>query len=65
MFFISGGLKKAGLYNKIPSLEDLDEEGDLKYDIDFKQVYATVLDNWLQADSRTILDRKYEKLAFI
>lgn len=64
MFFIGGGLKKAGLYNDIPSLTDLDD-GDLKYDIDFKQVYATVLDNWLQADSKMVLDRKYERLAFI
>ncbi len=64
MFFIGGSLKKPGLYNNLPSLEDLDE-GDLKYDIDFKQVYSTVLDNWLQADSKLILDRRYDNLEFI
>jgi len=64
MFFISGSLKKAGLYNDIPSLTDLDE-GDLKYDIDFKRVYATVLDNWLTTNSRDILNKKYELLDFI
>lgn len=64
MFFIGGSLKKQGLYNSLPDLNDLDE-GDLKYKIDFKQVYATVLDNWLGASSREILNRKYEPLDFI
>jgi len=64
MFFIGGNLKKPGVYNNLPSLEDLDE-GDLKYDIDFKQVYATVLDNWLEADSKLILGKNYDRLGFI
>jgi uncharacterized protein (DUF1501 family) len=64
MFFIGGGLKKAGLYNDIPSLSDLDE-GDLVYNTDFKQVYATVLNNWLQADPQGILQKKYDLLSFI
>ena len=64
MFFISGGLKKAGLYNDIPSLTELDE-GDLIYNTDFKQVYATVLETWLQANSQDILQKKYERLTFI
>ena len=64
MFLISGSLKKAGLYNDIPSLSDLDD-GDLKYSIDFKSVYATVLDNWLNANSKEILGRKYRHLSFI
>ena len=64
MFMIGGGVKKAGLYNDIPSLEDLDE-GDLKYAVDFKEVYATVLDKWLQTDPRGVLDKKYERLEFI
>jgi len=61
MFLIGGGIKTPGLYNNIPDLDDLDD-GDLKYSVDFKQVYATVLDNWLQADSRQILGSKYEHL---
>lgn len=64
MFLIGGGLKKAGMYNAIPSLQDLDE-GDLKYNVDFKQVYATVLDNWLQADAKGVLGRRYDKLEII
>lgn len=64
MFFISGGLKEKGLLNAMPDLEDLDE-GDLKYKVDFKNVYATVLKNWLGADIEKILGNKYSPLSFI
>ncbi|MFV0606207.1 MAG: DUF1501 domain-containing protein [Niabella sp.] len=64
MFLISGGLKKQGLLNSLPDLADLNE-GDLKYKIDFKQVYATILNKWLQADAGKILGANYEMLDFI
>lgn len=64
MFFISGGLKQKGVINSLPDLDDLDE-GDLKYKVDFKNVYATVLKNWLGADDHKILGRKCEHLNFI
>ena len=64
MFFISSGLKEKGILNPMPDLADLDE-GDLKYKIDFKNVYATVLDNWLNADDQKVLGKKYDKLKFI
>jgi len=64
MFFVSGGLKQKGFLNGMPDLTDL-QEGDLKYKIDFKNVYATVLEKWLDTDSTRILGRKYEPLHFI
>jgi uncharacterized protein (DUF1501 family) len=64
MFLISGGLKQKGLINPLPDLSDLDD-GDLKYKIDFKQVYATVLNKWLQADDKAILEKNYDYLSFI
>ncbi len=64
MFFISGGLKKQGILNALPDLEDLDN-GDLKYTIDFKSVYATMLKKWLGADDRKILRDNYRHLDFI
>jgi len=64
MFFLSGGLKQQGLLNALPNLADLDE-GDLKYQVDFKNVYATVLKNWLGADDLAILGKKFELLSFI
>ena len=64
MFFISGALKQKGLINPMPDLADL-EEGDLKFNVDFKNVYATVLKNWLGADEAAILKNKYSYLDFI
>jgi uncharacterized protein (DUF1501 family) len=63
MFLMGGALKQKGIINPMPDLSDLDE-GDLKYNIDFKTVYATVLKNWLDADDTAILGRKYDHLGF-
>ncbi len=64
MFFISGGLKEKGILNAMPDLSDLNE-GDLKHTIDFKNVYATVLNKWLGSDDRSILGKGYDYLKFI
>ncbi|WP_144282990.1 DUF1501 domain-containing protein [Chryseobacterium echinoideorum] len=57
MFFISGGLKKKGMLNDMPNLENLND-GDLVYTEDFRKVYATILKKWLNADSTKILGWK-------
>ena len=64
MFLISGGLKKKGLINNLPDLNDL-QEGDLKYKVDFKEVYATVLNRWLTTDDKMILGKQFNYLDFI
>ena len=64
MFFISGGLKQKGMINEMPDLATL-EEGDLKYKVDFKNAYATVLNKWLKADDKAILTQQYDHLSFI
>lgn len=64
MFLVSGGLKQKGMLNAMPNLSDLNE-GDLKYNVDFKNVYATVLNKWLKADDKLILTKQYEYLNFI
>ncbi len=64
MFLISGGLRQKGLINALPDLNDL-SEGDLKYRVDFKDVYATVLNKWLGADDKNILARQSAYLDFI
>ncbi|MBW7839871.1 MAG: hypothetical protein H3C36_09605 [Chitinophagaceae bacterium] len=48
----------------MPDLADLDN-GDLKYQVDFKSVYATVLSKWLDADAKSILGREYDLLQFV
>jgi uncharacterized protein (DUF1501 family) len=53
--FVAGPkMKKGGLVGDHPSLKDLDS-GDLKWHIDFRSVYATLLDHWLGCDSKTVL----------
>src|SRR5262249_32137250 len=37
---------------------------DLKFTTDFRRVYATMLDQWLNADSTVVLKNKFEPLAF-
>jgi uncharacterized protein (DUF1501 family) len=64
MFLISGGLQQTGILNALPNLADL-QDGDLKYQVDFKQVYATILNKWLGADAEAILGGKYSMLEFI
>ncbi len=64
MFLVGGGLKQKGLINPMANLERLDE-GDLTYQVDFKDVYATVLKNWLQTDDRQILARQSSYLSFV
>ncbi|GAB4196741.1 MAG: DUF1501 domain-containing protein [Thermoflexibacter sp.] len=64
LFIINGNLKKAGFYNPAPDLTDLDE-GDLKYQIDFRNIYATLIQRWLQADSKAILGKDFQMIDFI
>lgn len=64
LFVMGGGLKQRGLLNAMPDLNDL-QEGDLKFKVDFREVYATLLGNWLQTDADAILGSKLPKLGFV
>ncbi|HET6384730.1 MAG TPA: DUF1501 domain-containing protein [Armatimonadota bacterium] len=56
--FVVGGKVKGGVYGAPPSLTDLDH-GDLKFETDFRSVYATMLDQWLSADSGRVLGQQF------
>jgi uncharacterized protein (DUF1501 family) len=62
--FVAGPNVAAGLHGKIPSLGDL-EAGDLKWSIDFRSVYTTILDCWLGLPPREILGERFECLPLI
>lgn len=64
MMFLSGSLQQQGLINPLPDLADL-PDGDLRCNVDFKQVYATILEKWLQANALQILGKDYTLLNFI
>jgi hypothetical protein len=61
---IAGSQITGGLIGPTPSLTDL-EDGDLKVSLDFRQVYAALLEQWLQVSSREALGGAFESLAVI
>lgn len=52
--FLAGSPVRGGVLNRHPSLSDLDM-GDLKMQVDFREIYATLLQRWLGVDSSIIL----------
>ena len=65
VFVIGKNLKQAGFYNEAPNLLDLDSNQDLKYSVDFRSVYATILDKWLEVNDNSILKKEFNTLDFI
>jgi uncharacterized protein (DUF1501 family) len=59
--FVVGPSVKGGVVGKHPSLSDLDAD-DLKFHIDFRRVYATLLDDWLGAESKGVLGAKWDHI---
>ena len=63
--FVAGPSIKSGLHGTHPSLTDL-SEGDLRHSVDFRSVYATVLEDWLKAPSaKPILGANYPKMGLL
>jgi uncharacterized protein (DUF1501 family) len=62
MFF--GPMVRSGLIGDHPSMSDLDE-GDLKFGLDFRGVYAGVLDGWMKADSAKVLGATFEPVRLL
>ncbi len=63
--FALGGAVRRGIEGGAPDLDRLDTEGNLAYGIDFRRVYATVLERWWGIDSREILGGRYVPLGFV
>jgi uncharacterized protein (DUF1501 family) len=56
--FLIGGQVRAGVHGSNPDLANL-VDGDLKFETDFRQVYAATLDQWMGGDSEVVLGQKY------
>jgi len=64
--FIVGNQVKAGLLGQYPSLAPADLfQGDVKYNVDFRSVYAGVLEHWLKTKSAPILGRQFTPLPVV
>ncbi|GAB3222646.1 DUF1501 domain-containing protein [Spirosoma arcticum] len=64
VFLIGGGLTPGKVFNEAPNLTNL-EEGDLIYTVDFRNIYATLLRDWLKTNDVAILGRQFETLGFV
>jgi uncharacterized protein (DUF1501 family) len=60
--FLLGKGVKGGFYSDYPNLSSLDENGNMRHTTDFRSLYATVLERWLGANSRTLLGASYPLL---
>ncbi|WP_375242127.1 hypothetical protein [Lacinutrix sp.] len=58
-------MRQNRFYNEAPNLLDLDSNQDLKYSVDFRSVYATILDKWLEVNDNSILKKEFNTLDFI
>ncbi len=62
--FLFGGGIQPGVVGRHPSLDRL-HRGDLAYGIDFRRVYASILDDWLGADAKDVLGKRFKSLDLI
>jgi uncharacterized protein (DUF1501 family) len=64
--FLIGPKMKAGLLGTEPSLAPADLlDGDIKYNTDFRSVYASILQNWLNTPSVPILGKQFDTLPIL
>jgi len=62
--FVLGSRVKGGLHGSAPSLK-LERNQDLAFSTDFRQVYATALDGWLECPSEKVLGGKFAPLPIV
>jgi uncharacterized protein (DUF1501 family) len=62
--FLLGGRVRGGLHGDLPSLARLDS-GDLRFTVDFRAVYAAILERMLEVDPRPVLGGAFAPLKVI
>ncbi len=63
--FVCGGQVRGGTYGAPPDLGQLDRDGNLRHEIDFRALYATVIEHWWKLDSERVLGRRVAPLALL
>jgi uncharacterized protein (DUF1501 family) len=63
--FVMGGRVNGGLYGAAPALTRLDGNGNLPMNVDFRQLYATVLRSWWGMNADAILGGKFQTLPLL
>ena len=62
--FVMGTPTRGGMLGTAPDL-NVGQNKDLKYSTDFRSIYGTVLDRWLEADASKILGRPFNSVPFL
>ncbi len=62
--FLIGDPVAGGLYSEYPSIDPADwlNNEDMKHTIDFRSIYATILEQWIGVESTDIVRGKYEQI---
>ena len=64
--FVIGDSVKGGLYGEYPSLEENKLlEGDLHFNNDFRSLYTSLLEDWMDLDAKPIVSGSFEKMALL
>lgn len=64
LFLMGGNIRQKGFFNEGPDLSRLDS-GDLQYRIDFREIYATILKDWLNVDAVKVLNGSFAGLPLL
>ncbi|MEZ5041400.1 MAG: DUF1501 domain-containing protein [Saprospiraceae bacterium] len=65
MLLFGEGLNGNGFVGANPDLQNFDSVGNLKYDVDFRQIYATILEQWMCLDPSVVdevMGRSFERM---
>ncbi len=63
--FLVGKPVSGGMFGQQPSLTNTIDSGNLKYTVDFRSVYQTLIRDWLQGDAASVLGASYAELPVI
>ena len=63
--FVTGGRVRGALYGAAPDLSGLDGNGNLPHAVDFRSLYATVLQDWWRLDAQSVLRGRHPALPLI
>ncbi len=63
--FVLGGCVRGGLYGEAPKLDHLDGNGNLPFSIDYRSLYATVLEKWWGVSANAVLGGKFPAMDWV
>ncbi|MBT8254743.1 MAG: DUF1501 domain-containing protein [Flavobacteriaceae bacterium] len=65
VFILGENLKKPGIFNEPSNLTDLDTNGDIKYEIDFRAIYSSILRDWMRADVESVISGDFPPITLV